>query len=269
MESTAASLWDTLTKQLSPDVSWAPIGGALLSAALGLVFMVKGARLAPVLAALVFAGLGAATGTVLAFALNLPFWPTAVVAGTIGLVLGIVLFRLWFALLVAGCMIAGGVSLYTGHSLVPALKDYPARGLTATDLGGAVTLPEPQTLEPGGMSWQREFADLWAHLDRHVPNFRTNLTTVIIVTGLSGLIFGLLLPRAARAFWAATTGTLLFVPAALAVLHTAHSQAAAWLSRWLTLLAAVLWSMSFVYNLADVLEWRPKKRAAARTAPAA
>ena len=267
METTTApvSLWDALTQHLSPDAAWVPVGGALLAALVGLLFLVKGARLAPILAALVFAALGALGGTVLAYVLSLPFWPAVIVATTIGLVLGVVLFRLWFALLVAGCMIAGGLSVYSGNVLQPALREYQVRGLQPGAPDGAVTLPQAPTTSPATAAWHTELGNLWSYLDGRVPAFRTNLYTIVIVTGLAGLAFGLLLPRAARAFWAATTGTLLFVPAVLAVAHTSSPDVAAWLVLRAQLCAAVLWSMSFIYNLADVLDWRPKKTAPARS----
>ncbi len=256
-----AKLLDTITQHLPTGSDWMPLAGVIVMGVVGLVFMVKGAKLAPVLAAIAFAGLGAVTGLILSHSLPVPPWPLIVVTGTVGLLLGIVLFRLWFALLVAGCLVAAALSLYGGNVLQPALNDYPVRGLQPSDTGVEVTLLEPGTALVTIPPWNEELANLWSYLGQTVPTFQTSFYTIVIMSGLAGLVFALLLPKAARAFWAATVGTGLFLPAVYALMHSHWPSGASWLAQHGLFVAAVIWSISLIYNLADVLNWSPKKPA--------
>lgn len=255
-----SKLLDTLTQHLPPGSAWVPVAGAGVAAALGLLLMVKGARLAPMLAGVVFAFLGGLAGSFLPQLAGVPLWPAIILSAVVGLVVGIVLFRVWFALLVAGCLILGSLTLYGVQVLRGPLNDYFAAGLD--EHAGLVTLPPPGdgAVEPGGQPEALAgLAPLWSYLGQHVPAFHTSLLAISIATGLSGLVFALLLPRAARAFWAATLGTALFLPALYAVAHACWPAAASWLAHWGLIIAALLWSASLVYNLTDIIGVRPRK----------
>ncbi len=62
METTTTSLsnmlLETVTKHLPPGSEWVPLASAGVAAAIGLLFMAKGAKLTPILAALAFAAFG-------------------------------------------------------------------------------------------------------------------------------------------------------------------------------------------------------------------
>jgi hypothetical protein len=265
----ANKLLETVTKHLPPDTEWMPLAIAGAATVVGLVFMVKGAKLAPVLAAIAFAGVGGFGGAFAAHTFNLPLWPVVIITGVLGLLLGVVLFRLWFALLVAGCLTVTALGVYGGQVLGPPLTEYQTRGLQVTEAGPEVTLPEPVTT--GIQPWQNELTQLWAFLGERVPTFRASVYSITATAALAGLVFALLLPKAARAFWAATTGVLLFMPAVFTLLATFWSDGATRLQQWGLLITAVLWGISLLYNLADMLGWRAKKPAppAGKPAPAA
>jgi len=254
----ANKLLETVTKHLPPDAEWMPLAIAGTATVVGLLFMVKGAKLAPALAAIAFAGVGGFGGAFASHAFNFPLWPAVIVTGVVGLVLGIVLFRLWFALLVAGCLTVAALGAYGGQVLGPPLNEYQARGLQVTETGPEVTLPEPATA--GLQPWQNELGQLWAFLGDRVPSFHTSVYSIAGTAALAGLVFALLLPKAARAFWAATTGVLLFMPAVFMLLATFWPHGAGRLQQWGLLITAVLWSISLMYNLADMLGWRGKKK---------
>ena len=192
------ALFATLTEHLKlPDgYGWAPVTGLSLVTALGLVLLVRGARWAPGLAALTFLGVGGLVGTFLATAVGTPFWPTVGVLGVVGFVLGIVLFRFWQAALLAACFAIAGLSVYYGRALTPEVQNW----VSASAEPGFVTLqPAGTVVGENQASAMAELSSLWTHLSQHVPHFTLTVWALVLSTGLAGLIFGLLLPRASRA----------------------------------------------------------------------
>lgn len=251
---------DTVNQHIPPDAIWLPWAISGVTAVAGLVFMVKGARLAPILAALVFAVLGAGAGAFVPALLATPMWPTVAIGGVVGLLLGILLFKLWLAALVGVCLMAASLTVYSGQVLREPLHAYVAQGLDAER--HMITLPEASGVDGVHPDWRAEVTQLWQYLSENVPNFQASVLAIALSTGLAGLIFGLLLPKLARAFWAASLGTLLFVAAVMGIVQMHFPAVAEWLGRWGLLLAATMWAISLAYNLVDMQQPRTK------TAPA-
>lgn len=262
-ETLVTRLFETITQHIPPGMEWAPATGAGVLAVVGLVFMIKGAKLALVLAALVFALVGGAAGGQAAGFVPVPSMACALVGGAIGLTLGIVLFRFWFALLVAFCLVGAALTVYGAKVAQPAINDYQIRGLElASENGPGITLPDADESTESPVSevaWRAEAVDFWNYLGQEVPNFQASFVAIVITTGLAGLILGLLLPKTARAFWAATVGVGVFLPAVYALLHEAWPAGAAWVQDWGLTIAATLWGISLLVNLSDMFEKRPKK----------
>ena len=260
-------LLDTLKEHVPPGAEWAPLVAAAVTAAIGLVLMVKGARLAPALAALACAGLGGAAGPFAAPLLGTPLWPTVIASGAIGLILGVVFFRIWLGVLVGAFLMLAATGVYGGQVLREPLNAYLSAGLDREKQ--LVTLPQADGAVAQRLDWQQEAAGLWSYLGENVPNFQASFYAVVISTGLAGLIFGLLLPKLSRAFGAASLGTVLLALAACAAVQLRWPEEAARLVQWGPLVAGVLWVLSLVYNWLDVHGARPKKRAAAEPKHAA
>ncbi len=248
----------TLQSHLPAGTAWVPTAASAAVGIVGLVFLARGARLAPALAAVFFLMLGCLVAPLVAHATGLPATPVLVVSATAGLVLGIVLFRLWFALLIAGSVALGAASLYGGQVLFPRLASYQVPGLESTEDGLVVTLPRSTSEAAQQAAWIVVSSGIWKHLQQQQPNLELNLAVVVVGSGLIGLVFALLLPKAARALWAATTGTVLFLPAAYTSAQLHYPPAAAWLAAWGVTVAAVIWSGSVLLNLSDMLGWRKK-----------
>jgi hypothetical protein len=188
------------------------------------------------------------------------------VSGALGLALGFGLFRFWLALLVAFCLIGAALSFYGGQVLHEPLNEYLSQGYDAQN--ELVTLLEPEEALPAQPNWREELSGIWAYLGERVPQFQTSFVAIVLTTGLAGLLFGLLLPKTARAVWAATAGLGLFLPAVYVLLRQYAPSAAGWLEHGGLIVAALLWSGSLVYNLADMHEKRPKRQGEARGRPA-
>jgi hypothetical protein len=251
---------DTVKEHIPPGAEWLPLAVAGLTAVIGLLFMVKGARLAPVLAALVFAAVGSGAGSVLARAFGTPFWPSVAGSGAVGLVLGIVLFRVWLALLVGACLSVAAMAVYGGQVLREPLNSWLSAGLDREKQ--LVTLPDATNTVTRTADWQKEVFSLWSYLGTNVPNFQTSVGAIVASTALAGLIFGLLLPKLARAFWAASLGTALLFLAVGTAMQLRWPAHLPWLQREGLLVAAGLWVLSLAYNWADVHNVRLKKPAA-------
>lgn len=250
-------VFDALKEHIPPGAEWVPLAAAGLTAAIGLVFMVKGARLAPYLAALVFAALGAGAGPLIAHYGGTPLWPTVAGAGAVGLVLGVLLFRVWLAVLVGTCLTLASLSIYSGQVLRNPLNEYLTAGLNSEQQ--LVTLPDAANAA-ASTDWQAKLTDLWNYLGTHVPNFQVSIVAIAISAGLAGLVFGLALPKMARAFWAASFGTALLAVAALAIMQVSWPAGKEWLSGQRGLIVAgALWLISLIYNWADVHGLRAPK----------
>jgi hypothetical protein len=258
-------LLSTLKEHISPGAEWVPLAAAGAIALIGLVFMVKGARLAPLLAALALGALGSAAGSLAARGFDLPFWPALGGGTALGLILGVLLFRVWLALLVGACLAAVSLGVYGTQVLRGPLDSYLSAGLDRERQ--LVTLPDASS---PAANWRHELSGLWSHLGSNVPNFQMSVWAIVASTGLAGLAFGLLLPKLARAFWAASVGTGLLVLAACAAVKLRWPDHATWLQHEGLTIAAGLWLISLAYNWVDVRGIRMKKNAGgnAQKAPA-
>lgn len=259
-ESVAIQVLDTIRQHLPAGADWAPLatlGGAVV---IGLLFMIRGARLAPALCAIFFLGVGCAAGPLVAAQANLPWLPTLIVLGTLGLVIGIVMFRLWFAVLVAGSLAVTSLAFYSAQTLLPLAESFSVRGLEAGESGLVVTLPDAPTDEARLVSWLPISAAFVDHVRTAQPNLGMNVLAITLAAGVAGLVFALLLPKTSRAVWAATMGTLVFVPAIYFLFALIWRDGAEWMGRYPLVIGAALWSASLLINLADLLEWRMKRR---------
>lgn len=257
----SASGWEqileAITRHAPPTWQWLPQATMLGCLVVGLVFLVKGARLTPFLTATALGAFGAFGGGLVAGHFAGPVWPGAVIGGGIGLALGITLFRIWFAILVGVSLAAVGLSLYGGQVMLPALSEYTSRGVEAMEGMQEITLPA--ATQASTAAWKAELGEMWAFLGQRVPSIKLSLAAITLAAGTAGLVFALLLPKAARACWAATTGVVLIIPAAYGIACNHWPPAAAILDHWGLLIAAVLWSASLLFNLVDVMDRRPKK----------
>ncbi len=258
MNESVKTLLDTLRQHVPTDAAWIPLAAAGLTALIGLVLLLRGARLAPAAIAIAFCVAGGYTGTHVASAFGTPLWPTVAAGSVIGLVAGVLFFRLWLAGIVAAFLAAGALTFYGAQVLTGPLAQYgkvEAQG---------VSLPPAPMSAPA--DWASRLvaivAPLWDYLCQQVPTFHASFYAIVISTGLGGLVFGLLLPRVARAAWAATLGTALLLAGLYALLEGRWAQADPWFARWGTLTAGSMWSVALLYNLADMVGWRPRRPAA-------
>jgi len=270
---TADQLWyrvlQTLTEhiQLPAGFERAPMLAAAITLVIGLLLIARGARWARGATAAAFALGGGLTGAWLSPQIATPLWPTVGMIGVVGLVLGLAFFRFWQATLLAACCVVAGLSVYFAKSLTPAVDGWLNAGL---DQQQWVTLPPPgAVVGEQAQAVMPKLASLWSHLSATVPSFQQNLWAIVISTALAGLVFGLLLPRASRALWAATLGTL-FLGVGLAGLMRDYTPTAL---SWLTAntaaawgLVGVIWLTAFVYNLRSTHR-AGRKSTAAEPAP--
>ncbi|MBU0637546.1 MAG: hypothetical protein KKB50_01675 [Planctomycetes bacterium] len=258
MKELLQTVFDAITQHIPSDAVWMPYVGIGLTGLFALVLLLKGARLAPLMAAFAFLGLGGICGSFLASWISTPVWPTIAVVGVLGFIIGLVLFKFWMAVLVAGCFILVSMSLYTSKVLVEPLQHFTADNYDAQN--GLVTLPEPGAVALEDMSPSAQLGQLWTYLGDNVSSFQTSFFAIVISTGLAGLVFGLLLPRISRALWAATAGTFLLMLAATMLLEAVAPRALAWLGSlggWGWLIVIAVWGGSMAYNLLDTRDKRP------------
>lgn len=260
-------LLDTLVRHLPTGAEWVPMVTAGILALAGLIIMAKGAKLAPPLCAIALGALLAFLGFNYAPLLHLPAWPAAGAGAGLGLIAGVLFFRVWFAVLLATCLVSGALTLYGGKVLRGPLSDYMSKGFDPQ--AQQVQLPAAGEVVAAQLPWDQQLAGLWQHLGESVPAFHASLAAIVVTTGLAGLVFALLLPKTSRAVWAASVGTLLFLPALYALLRAFWPEGAAALATWSPIVLAILWGGSLVYNLLDVRERRVKIVAAPAAEPAA
>lgn len=200
-----SGLYQTFTQHVSlpSGYEWTPSAGLACVCALGLLFLLRGAKWAPFLAALCFAGLGGGAGAAVSSVIATPMAPSAAVGAVVAFGLGFALFRLWQAVLLGGCCAAVALSVYSAQ-LTPEISKWMDRGVE----DGAVTLrPAGAVVAQDGHA-TAQLASLWDHLKASVPRFEINFLGLAGGATLVGLIFGWFLPRASRALWATTLGTL-------------------------------------------------------------
>lgn len=254
------ALFRTLTEHIKLPVgyAWAPTAAFATATAFGLLMLLRGAKWAPGLAAVTFLAIGGYGGTFLAQAVEAPFWPTVCLVGILGFVLGLVMFRLWQAILLASCFVVAGLSIYYVHSLTAEVQNW----LTASAEPGLVTLqPAGAVVGENRPSATAELQSLWRHLVENIPSFETTVDSLVFLTAAAGLVFGLLLPHVSRALWAASLGTVFFGLGTTALLKQFAPSVLGWLKAnptagWLIL--GLIWAVSLSYN---ILTCRRKKTA--------
>lgn len=252
-------LLDTFSGHLTPAGSWVPmlvLAGALI---FGALVLLRGARLVPYVAVAATLLCGVGIGQAAEPHLPLGPWVPPIAGGAVGLILGIVLVRLWAAVLIMASLAGAALTVYSAQVVLPAVNAHSARGLNPTDPTTWVTLPAAGT---GAAE-----AGIWSFLTESVPNFEVSLAAIAISTGLAGLAFGLLLPKLARATWAATIGTALVLAAAYLGTLMYWPAAEPWLNSWGLALGAGIWLVSAAGNWADLHGWL-RRRPAAGAAPA-
>jgi hypothetical protein len=265
----AQRLFETVTQHVPPGAHWvAPAALATLTL-IGIVMMVRGAKLAPAFAALAFLGLGGVGGSFLADWVALPVWPTMGVIGVVGLIIGLTLFRFWQAALLAVCCAGGALSVYYVQVLQP-----HAASFVYGNPGALVTVPEPgaNLAESATASASQVLSQLWSHLSANVSSFQTNFMLILSSAAIAGLVFGWLLPRASRALWGASLGTVFFLAGLMALLQMFAPTAAAWLTSrgpWSWALLAAVWGGSLIYNLVTCREKKSEKDSGKAAKPAA
>jgi len=262
-EELIVALYETLTQHLKlPEgYEWAPLAGIGLVTVFGLMLLLRGAKWAPGLAAVTFIGIGGCAGSFLSQAVGTPFWPTVGVVGVLGFVLGLVMFRFWQAVLLATCFMIAGLSVYFVRALTPEVQNW----ISATPQAGLITLRDAGTVVGDNQStaWT-EFQSLWSHLDQNVSSFSPTAWTLVLSTGLAGLIFGLLLPGVSRALWAASLGTLFFGIGITAALSRFAPSALDWLKanhEWAWGIVGIVWLLSLALNLVTGRHKKPEKQA--------
>ena len=261
-EEVIVALFETVTEHLKlPEgFEWAPLAGLGMLGIFGLILMVRGAKWAPGLASIAFLGIGGVVGSGMAHAVGTPLWPTVGVVGVLGLILGLVMFRFWQAVLLAICFTIAGLSVYYVRVLTPEVQNW----ISAGPQTGAITLRDPGTVvgESRNSSFT-ELQSLWTHLDQNVADFSPTVMTLVLSTGIAGLIFGLLLPGVSRALWAASLGTFLFGIGITGVLATFAPGILGWLKTnhsWAWGIVGIVWLFSLAINLATC---RRKKKSVA------
>ncbi len=257
-----SELIEAVTQHIPASAAWIPPLGMSLVTLFGLVLLLHGAKLAPALTALAFAGFGGLGASFLANALNLPLWPTIACAAVVSLVVGYVFFRIWMASILAACFALVGVGVYFVRTLHPYVAQFVAGDGSETILPAG---PSNSSMPPV----VHELGQLWQHLSGSVPNFQAHLGAIVGSTMLAGLAFGLLLPRVARSVWAATFGTTIALIGVCMLLDgywPSAMNALAASGGWAWSGVATVWLLSLVYNLARGR--RPSKPAAEPAAPA-
>lgn len=230
-----------------PGFEWAPTAATAGIALAGLLLMIRGAKWAPGVGAVGFLALGGVGGHFLSLWLGTPQWPTVGITAVAAFALGLALFRIWQAAILAACFIVAALGAYYVHDLTPAVNTWLGDGTTA------ISLPDAGTVvgEEAQSGWTKAQA-LFSHLSATVPNFQFNFWALLIGAGVAGLALGLVLPRASRSLWAATIGTVMLGVGATGLLQTHAPQALEWLMadniRAWGIVSGV-WLASFAWNL--------------------
>jgi len=252
------ALLETLSDHLRLPVGyeWAPTLATACTGLFGLLLIVRGARWAPVMAAVTFLALGGVGGAALSHEIATPLWPTAGLVGVGSFALGLVLFRFWQAALLAVCCMSAGVGVYYATSLHPAVEQWLAGPqtveLVSLESAGSVVGESGDTIGA-------QFLGLWQHLSANVSNFQPSFWSILGATGIAGLVFGWFLPRASRALWAASLGTLFLGTASAALLSRVNPAALEWLgahTQFAWGITGTVWLTALAYN---ALSCRQKK----------
>lgn len=230
-----------------PGYEWAPTAVTACIALAGLLLMIRGAKWAPGFGATGFLALGGVGGHFLSQWLGTPQWPTVAITAVAAFALGLALFRIWQAVILAGCFIIAALGAYYVHDLTPAVNTWLGDGTAAISLPDAGTVVGTEAQSP----WAKA-QSLFGHLAATVPNFQFNFWALLAGAGVAGLALGLVLPRASRSLWAATIGTVTLAVGVTGLLQTHAPQALDWLMAdnlraWG--IVGIAWLASFAWNL--------------------
>lgn len=258
-----AMLADLAQQHLPAASGWLPLATLAGVGLLGLILLLRGARLTPLFVALAFLAAGAGGGALLARSLVLPTWPVATAGALVACLAGVLFQRIWIAIALAAVLAAAGVTAYCGKAATPYLDAYLYKGLDQQNQ--LVTLaqeaPTGATTSPTQLA-----ADLWAYLSGQVPNFQTNFLLIALATGAGGFIFAFFLPWLSRSILCATGGTILTLAAVMMLLQQFWPTAAEWLTTigpWGWAAVGVVWLASLLINLASARRRAPAPRAVA------
>jgi hypothetical protein len=200
------SLSDAVWQHIPPAAGWFPAACLAAVGLAGLILLLRGAWLAPAVAGLGFAALGAAGGAFLSKAAALPLWPSVVCSGLVGSLCGLLLFRLWLALFLAAALTFAGGSVYYVRVLTPYVAGYTSEGWNPqTNLNSLNPATAECSRTPACAG--EELAKLFRYLSQSVPGFTGTAGGIAGVSGVLGLLLSLLFPWAARSLWAALVGT--------------------------------------------------------------
>ena len=272
MEDLLGRLFELVTAQvrLPAEYAWAPLGAAFALVVGGLLFLIRGAKWAPGFTAVAFLGLGGVGGYYLTPLIGTPLAVTVALTAVVSALIGIGFFRFWQAAALAGCLMCAGFGVYFARVLTPEvnawLEPEPADVV-------AIQLPDAGTVVGEARDTAlTKVSSLWSHLSATVPNFQLSFWSVICSTGLAGLIFGLLLPRASRALWATSIGTVLLGVGSVFVLKQYSPDSLTWLksnTTWAWGVVGVIWLTGFLYNFTSVRRRKAPTDASADAVPAA
>lgn len=269
-------LFDAVSQHLPGYAAWAQSAALAAGALAAVVLVLRGARTAPLFTAIVLTAGGAAAGFLGGQYFNIPAAPTAGLGAAIGLAVGLAYFRFWLAVLVAVCFACVSSGVYADRVLLEPLASYTSHNLDVADpeqLGvrlpaAADALAAASTeATPTGRLVQ-ELGHIWAFLGQSVPNFQISLSAVAVLMAVAGFLFGILLPRASRAVWAATSGTFLLMLCGVGLAQSHAPALMEWLlsiGRWGWAIVGGVWAISLIINLRDMQKAAKK---AAAPAPA-
>ncbi|MBI5866229.1 MAG: hypothetical protein HZB38_17300 [Planctomycetes bacterium] len=251
--------------QLPGGYEWAPTAAIAAVGVAGLLLMIRGAKWAPGVGALLFLFVGAFVGRGLCGWLGTPEWPSVGITAVASCSLAIALFRIWQAVLLSVCCIVASLGAYYVHDLTG-----PVSAWVNGDGTAAITLPAADAAELTAWAKAKSLFDYLAA--GNVPNFEFNFWALVCGAGVAGLVFGLVLPRASRSIWAATIGTALLGVGTTGMLDKFAPQALAWLladaPRAWGIVGGV-WTISLIWNLVSSGPRRAREPEAAVPAKAA
>lgn len=255
---------DTLYQHVPALQSMGAYAGLAAAGIGGLALLLYGARLLPGLMTLAFVAGGGLLGAYVSRAFGAPLWPSVAVGGIACGVIGYLFTRLWIAALLGATLVTIGLATYYAQSLTPHVDAFMHGGASAS----TVTLRPAGELQAEQASRTVVLIELRDYLGKNVPGFYTNITLIAVLTGLAGILFGVLLPLPTRALWSATAGTFLLLGATTGLLHQFWPAGLQSLSSFGNVGWAVVggvWLASLLFNLRD--GW-PRKVVAAEAEPA-
>src|SRR5262245_21131401 len=128
------ALFSTATQhiRLPEGMEHAPLFATAAVGIFGVLLMLRGAKWAAGLGSLAFLGVGALAGTHLANQFGTPVWPTVGISAAACFVIGLVLFRIWQAVMLAACCAGVALSAYYVKDLAPHVNSWLGDGSQVT-----------------------------------------------------------------------------------------------------------------------------------------